>query len=283
MSQHTPGAATASGTFVPSTFERALANSLAHTGMPPHLRAASEHAVFGGGARLRPHLLMAVHAACQSAGPGDTMAAAICLELLHCASLVHDDLPCFDNAMLRRGQPTVHRRFGEAVATLTGDGLIVAAFASLAHATGLSGPVAQEIAGAARRLVCGQAQECEPEVNIEAYHAAKTGALFEAATVCGALLAGHDGEAWRPLGHALGAAYQLADDLADSREDAAHCRHQPNAAGASMPPLASLMRRARSSVPLCNNMAPLTGWFAHWEARLSVAQGSQQHGAASVR
>ena len=94
---------------------------------PPKLAAAIDYAVFPGGARVRPRLCLAVAQACGEdfLEIGESAAAAI--ELIHCASLVHDDLPCFDNAALRRGKPTVHRAFGEPVAVLVGDTLIILA------------------------------------------------------------------------------------------------------------------------------------------------------------
>ena len=91
-----------------------------------------QHAVFPRGARVRPRLCLAVAAACAEDDPAITDAAAAALELLHCASLVHDDMPCFDNAATRRGRPSVHAAFGEPLALLTGDALIVLAFQALA-------------------------------------------------------------------------------------------------------------------------------------------------------
>ena len=92
------------------------------------------YAVFPGGARIRPRLCLAVAQACGEDQPAVTDAAAAAIELLHCASLVHDDLPCFDDAPLRRGKPSVHRAFGERLAVLAGDALIVLAFETLARA-----------------------------------------------------------------------------------------------------------------------------------------------------
>ncbi|MDX1331363.1 MAG: polyprenyl synthetase family protein, partial [Burkholderiaceae bacterium] len=97
----------------------------AGVGTPPRLEDAMHHAVFNGGARIRPQLCLAVATACGDDTPALTDAAAVALELMHCASLVHDDMPAFDNADLRRGKPTVHKLFGEPLALLTGDGLIV--------------------------------------------------------------------------------------------------------------------------------------------------------------
>ncbi len=98
------------------------------SGAPPRLAAAMRHAVFPKGARIRPRLTLAVAAACGDDQPRLASAAAAAIELLHCASLVHDDLPCFDDADMRRGRPSVHRAFGEPLAVLAGDALIVLAF-----------------------------------------------------------------------------------------------------------------------------------------------------------
>ena len=104
------------------------------SGSPPRLAAAIRYAVFPGGARVRPRLCVAVAAACGEPESGLADAAGASIELLHCASLVHDDLPCFDDAATRRSRPSVHRAFDERLAVLTGDALIVLAFQHLAMA-----------------------------------------------------------------------------------------------------------------------------------------------------
>jgi geranylgeranyl diphosphate synthase type II len=173
----------------------------------PGLAAALRYAVFPGGARVRPQLCLAVSAACGGSNPELADAAAASIELLHCASLVHDDLPCFDDADLRRGKPTVHAKFGVPLALLTGDALIVMAFEVLARAgvqdparlPGLISCIARGV-GAPYGIVAGQAWECETSAPFDAYHQAKTGALFVAATTAGALAAGADPAPWRALG-----------------------------------------------------------------------------------
>jgi geranylgeranyl diphosphate synthase type II len=191
-------------------------------GCPPGLAAAVRHAVFPGGARIRPKLCLAVADALGNPDPELAAAAAAAIELLHCASLVHDDLPCFDDAELRRGRASVHRAYGEARALLAGDALIVLAFETLGRAdardprqvgrlVGLLGAAV----GARRGLCGGQGWELEPEVCVAQYHRAKTGALFAAATEAGALAAGCPGAPWRLVGERLGEAYQVADDLRD--------------------------------------------------------------------
>ena len=197
-------------------------------GCPPQLAAAMRYAVFPGGARVRPRMCLAVAVACGEDDPRIADAAAASLELLHCASLVHDDLPCFDDAELRRGRPSVHRSFGERLGVLCGDGLIVLAFEALARA-GEHAParlpallrIIGAAAGTPSGAVAGQAWECEPDVELAAYHRAKTGALFAACTMAGAAAAGADPQSWRAVGEQLGEAYQVADDLRDVAADAA--------------------------------------------------------------
>jgi len=207
---------------IESTLEAAL--DRAGSGpAPPRLSAALRHAVFPGGARVRPNLCLAVAVACGDDLPVLADAAAVAVELLHCASLVHDDLPCFDDAPTRRGRPSVHAAFGQPLAVLAGDALIVMAFDGLARA-GAAAParlaplltiVARGV-GMPGGIVAGQAWESEPRVVVEDYHRAKTGALFMAAVTAGAIAAGADPGPWRELGETLGAAYQVADDLLDA-------------------------------------------------------------------
>lgn len=207
-----------------------LAALTAHTATdgPPRLSAAIRHAVFPGGARIRPRLCVAVAAACGDDQPVLTNAAASAIELLHCASLVHDDLPCFDDAAVRRGQASVHAAYGERLAVLGGDALIVMAFQLLAEAAAaaplraaaLIGTLARGV-GAPYGIVAGQAWECEPQAVLRDYQRAKTGALFAAATLAGAEAAGAPSAPWRALGECLGEAYQVADDIRDVVADPA--------------------------------------------------------------
>lgn len=192
-------------------------------GCPPGLAQALRYAVFPGGARIRPRLCLAVAWACGDSDPETTDAAAAAIELLHCASLVHDDLPCFDDSTLRRGRPSVHCAYGERLAVLAGDALIVLAFEILAKrivaAPENVGRLMATIArctGAPVGICAGQAWECETDVVLEDYHRAKTGSLFVAATVAGAESVGAPTEAWRLVGERLGEAYQVADDLGDA-------------------------------------------------------------------
>jgi geranylgeranyl diphosphate synthase type II len=193
---------------------------------PPKLAGAIRHAVFPGGARIRPQLCLAVAQACGDDDPQLSEAAASAIELLHCASLVHDDLPCFDDSPLRRGRASVHYAYGESLAVLAGDALIVLAFQTLAvHAARAPlrlAPLIATIAGGVGMpvgIVAGQAWECEPRVSLAKYQRAKTGALFAAATMAGAQAAGAPAAPWRALGECLGEAYQAADDIRDVAGD----------------------------------------------------------------
>jgi geranylgeranyl diphosphate synthase type II len=192
---------------------------------PGKLLAAMRYAVFPRGARIRPRLCLAVAGACGEAPSELVDAAAVSIELLHCASLVHDDLPCFDDAETRRGRPSVHRAFDERLAVLAGDGLIVMAFRTLAETPcppqrlatlllTISGAV-----GAPAGIVAGQAWECELVADVSTYQRQKTGALFAGAAMAGAAAAGVDPQPWRLLGEKLGEAYQAADDIGDVASD----------------------------------------------------------------
>lgn len=204
--------------------ERALEAAVAAgTGRfcPPTLAAAIRYVVFPAGGRIRPMLCFAAAGASVDELPPLVDAAAASVELLHCASLAHDDLPCFDDASLRRGRPSLHRAFSEEIAVLVGDALIVMAFTNITATGGAPErlvAVLQELArgaGSAEGITAGQAWESEGNVDTALYHRLKTGALFEAALVAGALAVGSDGEPWRAVGRCLGEAYQIADDLAD--------------------------------------------------------------------
>lgn len=210
--------------------ERALHAAVAMAempGCPPKLAAAMRYSVFPGGARIRPRLCLAVAGACGEDQPKLVDAAAASIELLHCASLVHDDLPCFDDAETRRGKPSVHRAFGEPLAVLAGDSLIVLAFQLLVQNAAPSPsrlvPLVQTIGGSVGvpwGIVAGQAWECEDHADLAEYQLEKTGALFAAATIAGAAAAGAEAEPWRRLGERLGEAFQVADDIRDVIENA---------------------------------------------------------------
>lgn len=206
---------------IEEALERAVAR-VTGSAAPNRLAQAMRHAVFPGGARIRPRLALSVAAACGESPPGLPDAAAAAVEFLHCASLVHDDMPCFDNAGTRRGKPSVHAAFGEPLALLAGDALIVLAFETTAlmavvdplRSAALAAVLARSV-GMPHGIVAGQGWESESVVDLAIYQRAKTGALFAGAAMAGAAAAGHPAEAWSTLGHRLGEAYQAADDLRD--------------------------------------------------------------------
>ncbi|MEM1412408.1 MAG: polyprenyl synthetase family protein [Pseudomonadota bacterium] len=265
----------------PIRIEHALSNTLSTStldGSPERLSCALRYAVFPGGARVRPRLLAAVALANGDDRPALTDAAATAIELLHCASLVHDDLPCFDDANLRRGKPSLHVAFGEPLAVLTGDALIVMAFQVLGRAcTAAPDRLAALLAiigagvGAPHGIVAGQAWECEDDIPLSRYQQEKTGALFAAATMAGAAAAGVEAEPWRRLGQCIGEAYQVADDLLDANGDArtvgkpvGQDRHndRPSAVRemgqrASAKRLSDLVEEALGSIPACPGEAAL--------------------------
>ena len=194
---------------------------------PPRLADAMRYAVFPRGARIRPRLCLSVAMACGDDAPDAADAAAAAIEFLHTASLIHDDLPCFDNADFRRNRPSVHLAYGEPLAVLAGDALIVLAFQTLAWNAAFIGArlaplmlIIADSVGMPGGIVAGQAWECEPQADLAAYQRAKTGALFAASTMAGAAAAGGHPALWRALGEKLGEAYQVADDLRDAMCDA---------------------------------------------------------------
>jgi geranylgeranyl diphosphate synthase, type II len=201
--------------------EAAFVRSAADDG-PSGLYESMRYSVFPGGARVRPRLCLAVARACGDQSLVAAGAAATAIELLHCASLVHDDLPCFDDADTRRGKPSVHTAFGQPLAVLAGDALIILAFETLALRLALLPdrliPLMRVIAssvGAPHGIIAGQAWECEPVLDIVQYQRAKTGALFAACTMAGAAAAGQEAGPWQQLGYAIGEAFQVADDIRD--------------------------------------------------------------------
>lgn len=247
---------------------------------PPLLKEAMFDAMFPGGARVRPRLLLAVARACGDTSMHVAMTAAAAIEMLHCASLVHDDMPCFDDADLRRGKPSVHAKYGEAMALLVGDGLIIQAFDHLARRLALMPerlvallPVVTQGVGTVRGIVAGQAWECESARDLALYQQAKTGSLFAACTMAGAAAAGRDAAPWNALGLAIGEAFQVADDIRDtqsSAEDMGKPAHQDVANGRSnavavyglegaTEHFEQLLLKALSCVPDC----PGRDWLCH--------------------
>ena len=193
------------------------------TEAPGTLHAAIRHSMFAGGKRLRPILLLA---ACEACGgdPEKALPAACAVECIHTYSLIHDDLPCMDDDDFRRGHPTCHKVYGEAVAVLAGDALQPMAFELLLQSGGVE--LVRELATAAgsRFLIAGQVRDLEGEERqisfdeLRTIHEGKTAALLTCCFRLGALIAGATAEklaALTTFGHALGLAFQVVDDILD--------------------------------------------------------------------
>ncbi|HET9982004.1 MAG TPA: farnesyl diphosphate synthase [Longimicrobiales bacterium] len=215
--------------------EAALARSLDDLlrGAPPAVAEPARYAVAAGGKRLRPILCLAAYEAAGGAPAAGVLGVACGIELIHTYSLVHDDLPCMDDDDLRRGQPTTHRRFGEAAAVLAGAALIPLACravlrggADLGLEPGARTALVRELCVAAGGggMVGGQLLDLGAEgrpvtaPELEAIHRAKTGALLAASAKLGAMAAGApDGvvAALGAYGAAVGLAFQIADDVLD--------------------------------------------------------------------
>jgi geranylgeranyl diphosphate synthase type II len=203
---------------------------------PGRLVEAMRYSMLAPGKRLRPLLALAAAEAVRGAVDHDVRLAAAAVELVHCYSLIHDDLPAMDDDDMRRGRPTSHRVFGEATAILAGDALLTLAFAWLARAgasSGRAGPYLAGVAALARGagmtgMVRGQARDilpAPPETleEVERLHLEKTGCLFRAALEVGAAAGGandRQSEALAEFGIAYGIAFQHKDDR-DDEEHAA--------------------------------------------------------------
>ena len=197
------------------------------TTRPPVIHEAMRYGVFSGGKRFRPILTLA---ACEALG-GDIregLYPACAVELIHAYSLIHDDLPALDNDDLRRGRPTCHKKYGEAIAILAGDGLLTLAFqvvsrvrppetaakvlAELSTEAGSYGMIGGQVAD----LVNGQKERDLPTLDYISIH--KTGKLIKASAACGAFAAGASQEAFEKVvrfGELIGLAFQSVDDLID--------------------------------------------------------------------
>jgi len=211
--------------------DAALERAVPPESTPPEtIHKAMRYSLFAGGKRIRPILCIAA-AECVSDDTDGVEAAACALELIHTYSLIHDDLPALDNDDLRRGRPTSHKVFGEAMAILAGDALLTHAFVVLSG-IGRVAPETQlrligELAtasGTVGGMIAGQVNDLEAEgaapdpVLLERIHRAKTGALLTASVRMGALYAGASEEQLASLtryGEHVGLAFQIVDDLLD--------------------------------------------------------------------
>lgn len=229
-------------TYVAEATERMLERLLAdqpltgEVARPTRFMTAMRYASLGGGKRLRPFLLFESARLFGAEGDG-VLRAACALEMIHCYSLVHDDLPAMDDDDLRRGRPTTHKAFDEATAILVGDGLLTYAFDVTADpATHPDAAVRAELVLQLARhagmggMVGGQMFDLEAEAKTQPHQAddviriqsMKTGALLHYAALAGALIGGADRaarEAMSRYGRAIGAAFQVADDILDVEAD----------------------------------------------------------------
>ena len=197
---------------------------------PPRIHQAMRYAIFAGGKRIRPILVLA---GCEATGgdPARAMPFACAVECVHTYSLIHDDLPALDNDDLRRGRPTVHRAFDEATAILAGDALLTFAYeaALMAVCPDPAGATLQALrvltsAIGTAGMIGGQVEDIlatgapVTEDLVRSIHGKKTGALLRACPVIGGILAGAGDEAIRRLGaygSDLGLAFQIVDDILD--------------------------------------------------------------------
>ncbi len=216
-----------------AAFERALPDYMPKTGgLQNTVAEAMTYACTDGGKRIRPVLVLEF---CRLCG-GDTTAAmpfAMAIEMIHSYSLVHDDLPCMDNSLLRRGRPSTHAVYGETMALLAGDGLLNLAFETMLRCDSRATLSAERVLGAASALadasgidgmIGGQVIDLESEgkaiplSTLEALQQGKTAALLTAACLMGARLAGADAkreEAARTFGWNVGLSFQIVDDILD--------------------------------------------------------------------
>jgi geranylgeranyl diphosphate synthase type II len=204
--------------------------------VPTSIHGAMRHSTFAGGKRLRPVLAQQAAATLSGTVPAGVEKLGAALEMLHTYSLIHDDLPALDNDDLRRGMPTCHKAFGEAIAILAGDALQTRAFEVLA---GLNCPPAATVqiialvanaVGTVEGMIGGQVLDIESEHKkptpelVDAIHRAKTGALIRVAVVTGGVFAGasaEDVERLTVFGSKAGLAFQIIDDILDVTVDSA--------------------------------------------------------------
>ena len=209
--------------------------------LPPHLSDAIRYSFLAGGKRLRP--VLAWHCAGAVGGRGaSSLPAGLAVELVHCFSLVHDDLPAMDDDDLRRGKPTLHVHAGEAMAILAGDAMLALAFGALTeqvHDRSLVPPLVRELALGTSGMIAGQVydtlgglpKDMAPGLQVQLIHVNKTGALLRASCRMGAMLGLADAgkapddpalHAIDQYADAVGLMFQIVDDLIDVEQSAEH-------------------------------------------------------------
>ncbi len=215
-----------------SEIEQRLARFVAEAGYSPNLREAVEYALLGGGKRLRPMLALRC---CEAVGasPQSALEAACAVEMVHAFSLVHDDLPALDNDSMRRGKPTVHVAFSEAMAILAGDALLALALHAACSTGKESGRIAHELTNATSAMITGQVLDTlggfpdgEGDLaRLHSIHSHKTGALIRCSCRVGAICGGARPAAFAAIdrwGDFIGLMFQAVDDLLDVTQSADH-------------------------------------------------------------
>jgi geranylgeranyl pyrophosphate synthase len=217
-------------TMLLETVEHALAQAIDRRTLAPKLAEAMRYASLGGGKRVRPLLAIRCGLAAGAPDASSLLQAAIAVEFIHAFSLVHDDLPALDNDDLRRGRPTTHKAFGEALAILAGDGLQALAIEAALASPRAPERVAIEVARACTDMISGQVYDtlagfpsgCDaPADRLSLIHRNKTGALLRGACRVGAIAGGADLamlERFTRYGEAMGHMFQVVDDILDETE-----------------------------------------------------------------
>jgi len=204
--------------------EQALRAYMESDDAAPLLNESMRYSLLDGGKRIRPYLLLLV-SRMLGGREAEAMPFACALEMVHCYSLIHDDLPAMDDDPMRRGKPSSHVRFGEANAILAGDGLLTKAGLVLMQQNGFDG-AKRAIFEGAYAMVSGQSDDLnltgQDAETLERIHLRKTGALFRAACAAGAYLSDPEKVSeMRLFGDTLGLLFQMTDDLLDEEQDLA--------------------------------------------------------------
>jgi geranylgeranyl diphosphate synthase type II len=275
--------------FADAALERLLPAAQEH---PSSIHQAMRHSVFAGGKRIRPILCMEAGCAVAGSLPAGIDDLGAALEMLHTYSLIHDDLPALDNDDLRRGRPTCHKIFGEAIAILAGDALQTQAYQVLSRlrcSPEARVQIIEEIArgtGTVNGMIGGQVVDLEAERTppdadmLEYIHKSKTAALITAAIISGGIYAGGSAEQianLRCFGQAIGLAFQIVDDILDVTESSAQLGKTAGkdiASGkATYPALFGLEKsRARADVLFESANTALQSFGSRGEALKTIAK-----------